>query len=169
MPLTPVISVAVLSSSWPAQPSLPTPSLKPLRQPPPRCRRVLPPRRAGYCSEGLAPGVGRSPFEEDMTPSDTTINYKLSSFLLLHSDFWYNSLGSTCMYHYLLVDTNVPQSANPSKLKFQFVGVQTLLHCNEHNYFIWNAIEVNKHLMENLFDKLSNGSSLTSRLRWECL
>jgi hypothetical protein len=73
------------------------------------------------------------------------------------------------MYHYLLVDTNVPQSANPSKLKFQFVGVQTLLHCNEHNYFIWNAIEVNKHLMENLFDKLSNGSSLTSRLRWECL
>ena len=41
---------------------------------------------------------------------DMTVDYKVSSFLLLHSDFWY-----TC--HYLLVDTNVSQSASPSKLK----------------------------------------------------
>jgi hypothetical protein len=43
--------------------------------------------------------------DEDITPSDTTIDYKVSSFLLLHSDFWYSSLGSACTYHYLLVGT----------------------------------------------------------------
>ena len=48
---------------------------------------------------------------------DMTVDYKVSSFLLLHSDFWYNSLGSTYTCHYLLVDTNVSQSASPSKLK----------------------------------------------------
>ena len=73
------------------------------------------------------------------------------------------------VYHYLFIDTDVPQSTSPSKLKSQFVGVQTLHHCNDHNYFIWNVIEVNEHLMESLFDKLSNGSSLTSRSRWEGL
>ena len=39
--------------------------------------------------------------DEDMTPLDTTIDYKVSSFLYLHSDFWYNSLGSTCTCHYI--------------------------------------------------------------------
>ena len=38
-----------------------------------------------------------------MTPLDTTIAYKVSLLLLFHSDFWYNSLGSTCTCHYLLV------------------------------------------------------------------
>ena len=45
--------------------------------------------------------------DEDTTPSDTNIDYKVSSFLNLHNDFLYNSLGSTCTYHYLLLGTNV--------------------------------------------------------------
>ena len=45
---------------------------------------------------------------------DMTVDYKVSSFLLLHIDFWYNSLGSTCMCPYLLVDTNVSQSVHQS-------------------------------------------------------
>ena len=40
-----------------------------------------------------------------MTPSDMNIDYKVSSFLHLHNDFIYNSLGSTCTCHYLLVGT----------------------------------------------------------------
>jgi hypothetical protein len=66
--------------------------------------------------------------DEDITSSDKTIDYKASSFLLLHSDFWYNSLGSTCTCHYLLAGTNVSQSASPSKLNYHFVGTPTLLH-----------------------------------------
>ena len=57
-------------------------------------------------------------FDEDMTPLDTTIDYKVSPFLHLHSDFWYDSLGSTCTCYYLLVGTNVFQSVSPSKLNF---------------------------------------------------
>jgi len=45
--------------------------------------------------------------DKDTTPSDTNIDYKVSSFLNLHNDFLYNSLGSTCTYHYLLLGTNV--------------------------------------------------------------
>jgi hypothetical protein len=45
--------------------------------------------------------------DEAITPSDTTDDYKVSSFLQLHSDFWYNSQGFTCTSHYLLVGTNV--------------------------------------------------------------
>ena len=52
----------------------------------------------------------------DMTPLDTTIAYKVSLLLLFHSDFWHNSLGSTCTCHYLLVGANISQSASPSKL-----------------------------------------------------
>jgi hypothetical protein len=66
--------------------------------------------------------------DEDMTPSDTTIDYKASSFLQLYSDFWYNSLGSTCICHYLLVGTNVSQSISPSKLNFQFISGPTILY-----------------------------------------
>jgi hypothetical protein len=44
---------------------------------------------------------------EDMTPSDTTIDYKVRSFLYLHSNFRYNSLGSTCTCRYLNLGTNV--------------------------------------------------------------
>ena len=35
-----------------------------------------------------------------MTPSDTKIDYELSTFLHLHNDFLYNSHGSTCACHY---------------------------------------------------------------------
>jgi hypothetical protein len=65
---------------------------------------------------------------EDMTPSDTTIDYKVISFLQLHSNSWYNSLSSTCTCHYLLVGTNVSQSTSPSKLNFQFIGGLTILY-----------------------------------------
>ena len=97
--------------------------------------------------------------DEDMTPSDMTNDYKVSSFLHLHSNFWYNSFGFTCTCHYLLIGTNVSQSASPSKLNFQFIGGPTILHWEGHNSSIRSAIEVNEHLMESLFDKLSNKSS----------
>jgi hypothetical protein len=99
--------------------------------------------------------------DEDMTPSDTTIDYKVCSFLYLHSDFWYDSLGSTYTCRYLNVGTNMSQSASPSKLNFHFVGSPTVLYCECHNSSIRSAIEVNEHLMERLFDKLSNRSGST--------
>ena len=52
--------------------------------------------------------------DDDMTPSDTTIIYKVSSFLYLHSAFWYNSLVSTCTCRYLNVGTNMSQLASSS-------------------------------------------------------
>jgi len=57
------------------------------------------------------------------------------------------------------------QSASPSKLNFQFIDGPTLLHCEGHNSFIQSEFEVSEHLIESLFDKLSKGSSLTSRSR----
>ena len=54
--------------------------------------------------------------DEDMTPSDTTIAYKVTLLLLFYSEFWHNSLSSTCTCHYLLVGANISQSASPSKL-----------------------------------------------------
>ena len=48
-------------------------------------------------------GTWLSKSDEHMTPSDMNIDYKVSSFLHLHNDFIYNSLGSTCTYHHLLV------------------------------------------------------------------
>jgi hypothetical protein len=97
-----------------------------------------------------------------MTPSNKNIDNKVSSFLHLHSDFWYNSLGSICTCHYLNVGTNMSQSASSSKLNFRFVGSPTMLHCEGHKSSIWNAIEVNEHLMERLLDKISNRSGPTS-------
>ena len=64
----------------------------------------------------VEPGIKVTVDDEDMTPSDTTIAYKVSLLLLFHSDFWYNSLGSTCTCLYLLVGANISQSASPSKL-----------------------------------------------------
>ena len=90
-----------------------------------------------------------------MTPSDTIIDYKVSSLLPLHNDLWYNSLGSTCTCHYLIVGTNV-------KLNFRFVGRPIVNHCEGHNSIIRSAIEVHELLMESLFDKLSNKSGPTS-------
>ena len=90
-----------------------------------------------------------------MTPSDMTIDYKVSSLLPLHSDLWYNLLGSTCTCHHLIVGTNV-------KLNFRFVGRLTVNNCEGHNSVIWSVIEVHDLLMERLFDKLSNRSGPTS-------
>jgi hypothetical protein len=93
-----------------------------------------------------------------MTPTDTTIDYKVHSFLYLHSNFGYNSLGSTCTCRYLNVGINVSQSTSPSKLNFRFIVSPIVLHWEGHNSSIRSAIEVNEHLMEILFDKISNRS-----------
>jgi hypothetical protein len=100
--------------------------------------------------------------DEDMTPSDMTIDYKVHSFQSLYSNFGYNSLGCTCICHYLNVGTNVSQSESSSKLNFWFIGSPIVLHWERHNSSIRSAIEVNRHLMESLFDKLSNRSGPTS-------
>jgi hypothetical protein len=84
----------------------------------------------------------------DMTPSDTTIDYKMCSFLYLHSDFGYNSLGSTCTCRYFNVGTNMFQSASPSKLNFWCVGSPIVLHWEGHNSSIRSAIKGNEHLMD---------------------
>jgi hypothetical protein len=107
--------------------------------------------------------------DEDMTPSDTNIDDKVSLFLHLHSDFWYNSLGSICTCCYLNVGINMSQSVSPSKLNFQFVGSPTVLHCEGHNSSIRSVIEVNEHLMESLFNKLSNISGPTLISHWQGL
>jgi hypothetical protein len=83
-----------------------------------------------------------------MAPSNTIFGYKVSSFLHLHNDFWYNSLGSIDPCHYLIVGANVFQSASSSKLNIQVVGSPTMLHCEGHNSFMWSAIEVHEDLME---------------------
>jgi len=63
-----------------------------------------------------------------MTTSNISIDYKVSLFLYLYSDFWYNSLGSTCTRHYLIITSNMSESASPSKLNFRFVGSPILLY-----------------------------------------
>jgi hypothetical protein len=107
--------------------------------------------------------------DEDMTPTDTTIDYKVCLFLHLYSNFGYNSLSSTCTCHYLNIGTNVSQSASPSKLNFRFVGSPIVLHWEGHNSSIRSAIEVNEHLMKRLFDKLSNRFGPTSISHWQGL
>ena len=106
--------------------------------------------------------LNNSGSDEDMTPSDTIIDYKVSSLLPLHNDLWYNSLGSTCTCHYLIVGTNV-------KLNFQFVGRPIVNHCGGHNSVIRSAIEVHELLMEILLDKLSNRSGSISVSRQKVL
>jgi hypothetical protein len=113
--------------------------------------------------------LSRREDDEDITSSDTTIDYKVRSFLYLHSNFGYNSLYSTCTCHCLNIGTNVSQSASPSKLNFRFVGSPTVLHWEGHNSFIRSAIEVNENLIESLFDKLSNRSRPTSISYWQGL
>jgi hypothetical protein len=66
--------------------------------------------------------------DEDMTPSDTTIDYKVCLFLYLHSDFGYNSLSSTYTCRYFNVGTNMSQSTSPSKLNFRFIGSPIVLY-----------------------------------------
>ena len=108
---------------------------------------------------GLGP---RTVGDEDMLPSDMTIDFKVISFLHLYSDFCYNSLGSICTCHYFLIATNVYQSASPSKVNFQFDDNLTILNWEGYNSFIRSAIEVNDHLMEILFHNLSNRSGSIS-------
>ena len=100
--------------------------------------------------------------DEDMAPSDTNNDYKVRSFLYLQSGFGYNSLSSTCTCHYLIVGSNVFHNGSSSKLNFRFVGSPTVPHWEGHNSSIRSAIEVNEHLMESLFDKLSNRSGSIS-------
>jgi hypothetical protein len=107
--------------------------------------------------------------DEDTTSTNTTINYKVSLLLHLYTNFGYNSFGSTCACHYFNVGTNVSQSASPSKLNFRFVGSPIVLHWEGHNSSIRSAIEVNEHLMERIFDKLSNRSGPTSISHWQGL
>jgi hypothetical protein len=107
--------------------------------------------------------------DEDMTPTDTTIDYKVRLFLHLYSNFGYNSLGSTCTCRYLNVGTNMSQSASPSKLNFRFIGSTIVLHWEGHNSSIQSAIEVNENLMESLFDKIPNRSGPTSISHWQGL
>jgi hypothetical protein len=83
----------------------------------------------------------------DMAPSDVNNDYKVRSFLHLYSGFGYNSLGSTCTCHYLIVGSNVFHNGISSKLNFRFVGSPTVPHWEGHNSSIWSAIKVNKHLM----------------------
>jgi hypothetical protein len=93
-----------------------------------------------------------------MAPSDTNNDYNVRSFLHLHSDFGYNSFGYICTCHYLIVGSNVFHNRSLSKLNFWFVGSPTVPYWEGHNSSIRSAIEVNKHLMESLFDNLSNRS-----------
>jgi len=79
-----------------------------------------------------------------MTPLDITIDYEVSSFIYLYNDFWYNSLGSTCTCHYLIVDSNMPQSAGSSKLNFRYVSSPIVLYWEGHNLSIWSEIKVNE-------------------------
>ena len=96
--------------------------------------------------------------DEDMTPSDTIIAYKVTLLLLFHSDFWHNSLGSTCTCHYLLVGANISQSASPSKLL-----------CHSHGLVIHNwdpgPSWSTPHEMENMSKKsLWTSSTLATSL-----
>ena len=87
---------------------------------------------------------------------------KMSSFTHLLSDFWYKSLGSTCIYPYLFVDINVFQSACSSKSNIRFIGSPIVLQWEGRNSSIRCVIEANEHLMESLFDRLPNGSCLNT-------
>jgi len=47
-------------------------------------------------------------------------------------------------------------NASSSKSNIQFVGSTIVLPWEGHNSSIWSVIEVNEHLIESLFDKVSN-------------
>ena len=96
--------------------------------------------------------------DENMTPSDTTITYKVSLLLLFHSDFCHNSLGFICTCHYLLVRAHISQSASPSKLL-----------CHRHGLVIHNCDPgpswSTPHIMENMSKKnLWTSSTLATSL-----
>ena len=114
--------------------------------------------------------------DEDMTPMDTPMKVKdkVSSFLCLYNDKTKNLLlpnigisnvlrndgddDSVWIYH----EQDQFWSASSSKSNIRFIGSLIVLHCKGHNSSIQSAIEVNEHLMERLFDKLSNRFGPTS-------
>ena len=57
---------------------------------------------------------------------------------------------------------NMSQNASPSKLNFRFVDSPIVFYWEGHNTSMQSEIDVNEHLMESLFDKISNRSSPTS-------
>jgi hypothetical protein len=66
--------------------------------------------------------------DEDVTPMDTTIDYKVRSFLYLHSNFGYNSLGSTCTCPRNKLTSKICQgAASPSFGPFGLCNVSRLL------------------------------------------
>ena len=106
---------------------------------------------------------------------------KVSSFLCLHSDKTKNlllpNIGIPNVFRnngdddreWICHEQDRSQSAGPSKLNIRFTGSTTLFHWEGHNSFIQSEFEVNEHLMESLFDKILNGSGLTSRSHWHDL
>ena len=102
----------------------------------------------------------------------------VSSFLSLYNDKTQNLLlpnigisnvlrndgddDSVWIYH----EQDQFWSASSSKSNIRFVGSPIVLHYEGHNSSIQSAIEVNEHLMEILFDKISNRSSPTSISHW---
>jgi hypothetical protein len=91
-----------------------------------------------------------------MTPSNTTFDYKVSSFLCLRNDKTKNLLLPNVGISNVLRnngDDDRVWSASSSKSIICFITSPTVLHWEGHNSFIRNVIEVNEHLMESLFDK----------------
>ena len=86
------------------------------------------------------PNTSRAPSDEDITPSGATIDYKVSSFLYLHNDKTRNwllpniGIPNVCRNNgnddreWICHEQNQSQSANPSKLNFQFVGGPIVLY-----------------------------------------
>jgi hypothetical protein len=87
-------------------------------------------------------------FDENMTPWNITINYKVSLFLYLHNDKTKNQLSpniSISNVHMNNADDDIElicheqdqsQSTSPSKLNIQFIDDPAILHWENHNSFI---------------------------------
>ena len=101
------------------------------------------------------------------------VKNKVSSFLSLHSDISKNdddyanmhktlSMLSTTDGTWICHALDRPWSPRPSKLNIRFVSSLTVFYFEGHNSSIQSAIDVHDHLMESLFDMLSNKSDLTS-------
>jgi hypothetical protein len=105
---------------------------------------------------------------------------KVSSFLCLYNDKTKNlllpNIGISNVFRnnddddrvWICHEQDRSWSASSSKSKIRFVGSPKVLHCEGHSS-IRSATKVNEHLMEILFDKLSNRSGLTSISCWQGL
>ena len=99
---------------------------------------------------------------------------KVSLFLCSHNDKIKNllqpNIGISNVFRndgdddrkWIFHEQDQSQSASSSKSNIRFVGSPIVLYCEDHNSSIRSAIEVNEHLMERLFDKLSNRFGPTS-------